>query len=98
MSLAYKTFLSQHLTLSVSTDTTVTFPNGVLAIRVRNWDTVNRVLLSQTAITSDVDATATRVGKAGSADIPTVTTLPVRTTTIHLRSAGASEVTIEGYF
>jgi hypothetical protein len=93
----YKAFESQHLTLTPSTDTTITFDPDIIAIRVRNWDTVNRVLISQEAITSDTDATATRVGKAATADIPTVTTIPVRTDTIHLRSAGASEVTIEGY-
>lgn len=97
MSLPYKAFESQHVTLVASTDTTLTFDPPVIAIRVRNWDTSNRVLVSQEAIASDVDATASRVGKAGATDIPTVTTYPVRTASIHLRSAGASEVTVEGY-
>lgn len=98
MSLPYKAFRAQHLTLVASTDTTVTFPRLVEAIRVRNWDTSNQVLVSMEAIASDVDATASRVGKAGATDIPTVSTFPVRTDTIQLRSAGASEVTVEGYY
>lgn len=98
MSLPYKAFEAQHTTLTPSTDTIFTFDPPVIAIRVRNWDTANRVLVKLDTITSDVDALATRVGKAGATDIPTVTTFPVRTTTIHLRSAGASEVTVEGYY
>jgi hypothetical protein len=98
VSLPYKSFRPQHLTLVASTDTTITFPRTVEAVRVRNWDTANRVLVSMEAITSDVDATADRVGKAGATDIPTVSTFPVRTDTIHIRSAGASEVTVSGYY
>jgi hypothetical protein len=97
VSLPYRDFESQHATLTPSTDTTFTFTPPILAIRVRNWDIANRVLVSTATITSAVDATATRVGKAATADIPTISTFPVRTQTIHLRSAGASEVTVEGY-
>lgn len=98
MSLPYKDFQAQHVTLVASTDTTITFAHAVEAIRIRNWDTTNRVLVKNDAIANDTDATASRVGKAGATDIPTVTTFPVRTDTIHLRSAGASEVTVEGYW
>lgn len=97
MSLPYKAFESTHLTLTPSTDTTVTFDPPIIAIRVRNWDTARRILVSQTAIANDTDATASRVGKAPTTDIATISTFPVRTATIHLRSAGASEVTVEGY-
>jgi hypothetical protein len=97
MSLPYRAFEAQHLTLVPSTDTTVTFDPPVTAIRVRNWDPVNRVLVKMDAITSDTDALATRVGAAPDTDLPNNTTFPVRTDTIHLRSAGASEVTVEGY-
>ena len=98
MSLPYKAFETQHITLVASTDTTVTFDPPVVAIRVRNWDTTARVLVSLTAIASDVDATASRVGKAPAADIPNNSTFPVRTSVLHLRSAAAAEVSVEGYF
>jgi hypothetical protein len=97
VSLPYKAFEAQHLTLVASTDTTITFDPPVVAIRIRNWDTANRVLVKQDPITSDTDPLATRVGKAPAADIPNNSTFPVRTSTIHLRSAGASEVSVEGY-
>jgi hypothetical protein len=97
VSLPYKTFEAQHLTLVASTDTTVTFDPPVTAIRIRNWDTANRVLVKLGVITSDSDALATRIGRAPSTEIPNNTSFPVRTSTIHLRSAGASEVSIEGY-
>lgn len=98
MSLPFKDFDATHVTLAPSTDTTVTFSRLTEAVRIRNWDTGNRLLVKTSAITSDADATASRVGKAGSADIPTVSVFPVRTTSIHVRSAGASEVTLEAYF
>lgn len=98
MSLPYKAFEAQHLTLAASTDTTVTFDPPVTAIRVRNWDTTARLLVSLSAITSDTDATASRVGKAPGSDMPNVSTFPVRTATVHLRSSAASEVTVEGYY
>lgn len=98
MSLPFKDFDATHLTLAPSTDTTVTFTRLTEAFRIRNWDTTNRVLVKTAVISSDVDATASRVGKAGTADIPTVSVFPVRTFSIHLRSAGASEVTVEGYY
>lgn len=98
MSLPFKDFSATHTTLSASTDTTISFPRLVEAVRVRNWDTANRVLVKTGAIATDVDATASRVGKAGTADIPTVSVFPVRVSSIHVRSAGASEVTIEGYW
>ena len=97
MSLPYKAFESQHVTLVASTDTTLSFDPPVVAVRVRNWDTTNRLLVSLTSIASDVDATASRVGKAPAADIANNSTFPVRTSSLHLRSAGASEVTVEGY-
>ncbi|MGH8897505.1 MAG: hypothetical protein ACRDZ4_10875 [Egibacteraceae bacterium] len=97
MSLPYRAFETQHLTLVASTDTTVSFDPPATAIRVRNWDSANRVLVSLSPIASDSDATASRVGKAPAADIPNISTFPVRTAALHLRSAGASEVTVEAY-
>lgn len=98
MSLPFKDFEAQHVTLVASTDTTITFTRLTEAIRVRNWDTTNRILVKTGAITSDSDATASRVGAAGTTSVPTVSVFPVRSQTIHIRSAGASEVTVEGYW
>lgn len=97
MSLPFREYDSVHQTLVASTDTTITFLTPVMAVRVRNWDPANRVLVSLDPITSDSDATADRVPAASSANAPAVSVFPVRTQSIHLRSAGASEVTVSGY-
>jgi hypothetical protein len=93
----FDTFEAQHITLVASTDTTITFASSVSLVRVLNWDTANRLLVKDGAITSDADAAATRVGFAPTASVPGSRTLPFQTTTLHLRSAGAGEVTVEGY-
>lgn len=90
-------FEAQDLTLVASTDTTVTFASPVRMVRILNWDTANRVLVKNSAISSNTDAAATRVGIAPTASVAGSRTLPYRTTTIHLRSAGTSNVTVEGY-
>lgn len=93
----WTTFEAQHVTLVASTDTTITFSAAVRAVQVKNWDTSFRVLVKDGAIATDVDATASRVGKAPAADVNNSDWFPFATTTIHLRSANTSEVTIEGY-
>jgi hypothetical protein len=97
VSLPYKAFEAQHLTLTPGADTVVTFDPDILAIRIRNWSTTDRVLVKQDVISGAADPLASRVGIAGATDIPTVSTFPVRTSTIHILSAGAAEVTVEGY-
>lgn len=89
--------LCQHITLTGGIDTTITFAQEVRIVRVVNWSTTQRVLVKNSAITSDTDAAATRVGKAPAADVPGTRTFPFRTSTIHLRSAGDAEVSVEGY-
>lgn len=90
-------FEAQHVTLSASTDTTITASGAARMVRVLNWDTANRVLVKNGAISSDTDAAASRVGKAPAADVPGSRTIPFTTSTIHLRSASTSEVTVEFY-
>lgn len=91
------TFESDHRTLTASTDTTITFSAEVRMVRVVNWDTARRVLVKDAAIGTDTDSASARVGKAPAADVSNEKWFPIKTTTIHLRSAGASEVTVEGY-
>lgn len=91
-------FEAQHVTLTSSTDTAITFAQPVRIVRVLNWDIGNRILAKDGAIANNTDATATRVGVAPTASVPGSRTFPFKTTSIHLRSAGASEVSIEGYF
>lgn len=93
----WTTFEAQHVTLSASTDTTITFASAVRAVQVKNWDVANVVLVKNGAIATDVDASASRVGFAPAANIPNSDWFPIATTTIHIRSAGASICTIEGY-
>lgn len=93
----YDTFEAQHVVLVGSTDTTITFSSAVRLVRISNWDTVNRILAKDGSISSDSDVTAARVGKAPAADVPGQMYFPFATTTIHVRSAVGSEVTVEGY-
>lgn len=92
----FDTFEADHRTLVASTDTTLTF-TGFRMIRVLNWDTANRVLVKDGAITSDSDSSATRVGKAPTDDVPSSRSIPINGTTIHVRSAATSEITVEAY-
>lgn len=87
-----------HQTLVASTDTTITLAQPARIIRVVNWDITNPVLIKDSAISTDVDATATRVGVAPATNVPNTRTFPFLTSTIHLRSAGASVVSIEAFF
>jgi hypothetical protein len=93
----YDTFEAQHITLVASTDTTITFTEAVRAVRISNWDINSRVLVKDGAIATDSDASSARVGKAPAADVPGSAWFPFATTTIHLRSTGANEITVEGY-
>lgn len=90
------TMEAAHVTLVSSTSTPFSFSAEVEVVRVKNWDTSNRVLVKSSAISSDVDAAASRVGKAPTADVPNSEFYPV-SGTIFLRSASASEVTVEGF-
>jgi hypothetical protein len=94
----YNSFEAQHVTLVPSTDTTITFAQPVRNIHIKNWDTSNRILVKDGAIASDSDATASRVGKSPTTDVPGADWFPFATLTIHLRSSSGSEVTVEGYF
>lgn len=85
-----------HATLGASTSTPFTFTAAVEVVRIKNWDTTNRVLVKSSAVSSDADASASRIGKAPAADLPNSEFYPV-SGTIHLRSAGAAEVTVEGF-
>lgn len=91
-------FEAQHTTLTAGTDTTITFAQPVRVVRLSNFDTTNRVLVKNGAITTNTDAAAARVGIAPTANVPGEDYFPYITTTIHLRSAGASEVTVVGFF
>lgn len=88
---------ADHRTLTASQSTAITFNREVRAVRVTNWDTVNRVLFKTSTIGSDTDAAAARCGKAPKADVPSETWFPVKGRTFYVRSAGASEITVEGY-
>lgn len=87
---------ASHATLIASTSTPFTFSAAVEVVRVKNWDTANRVLVKSSAISSDVEATASRVGFAPTTSVPNSEFYPV-SGTIYLRSAAASEVTVEGF-
>jgi hypothetical protein len=93
----YASFESDHRTLVASADATITFASPVRMVRVSNWDAVNRLLVKAGAIASDTDAAASRVGAAPGADQPSILEFRIATSEIHIRSAGASEVTIEGF-
>lgn len=91
-------FEAQDITLVANTDTTVTFAGGqVRLIRVLNYDTVNTIRVKNGAITSNTDTTSDKVGVAPAANVPFGEYFPYTTTTIHLRSAGASEVAVKGF-
>lgn len=93
----YANFESQYVTLSSGTDTTITFSQSVRMVRVTNWDAVNVVLVKNGTISTDTDATASRVGIAPATNVPGGEVFPIVTSTIHIRSAGASVVTVEGF-
>lgn len=88
---------AQHVTLTPNTDTAISFAQEVELIFVTNWSTTGRVLAKFAVITSNTDASAARVGLAPASDIPNDKPFIRRTTSIHIRSAVAAEVTVEGY-
>lgn len=91
-------FEAQEVTLTASTDTTITFAGGqVRLVRVLNYDTVNPVRVKNGAISSNTDASSDKVGVAPAANVPFGEYFPYKTTTIHLRSAGASDVVVKGF-
>jgi hypothetical protein len=91
-------FEAQTVILAGSTDTTITFAQAVRLVHVKNFDTTTRVKVKDGAITSDSDATASWVGAAPVTNVPCSDWFPFATTTLHLRSAAASEVVVEGFF
>lgn len=93
----YSNFESNHQTISASTDTTITFSQAVRMVRVTNWDIVNIVLVKNGSISTNSDSTASRVGIAPALNIPNSEIFPITTSSIHIRSAGSSEVTVEGF-
>lgn len=93
----YANFESSHQTLSANTDTTITFSASVRLVRVTNWDILNVILVKNGAISSNTDATASRVGIAALLNIPNSEVFPITTSSIHVRSAAASVVTVEGF-
>jgi hypothetical protein len=94
----FDSFQAIHEILIVSTDTTFSFSQAVRACRVTNWNTTGRVLVKDGPIISDTDAAAASVGRATAADVPGQIWFPFATSTIHLRSSVAAEVTVEGYY
>ncbi len=91
-------FECQRITLVALTDTTVTFAEGVRAVRVTNYDTGNTILVKNGSISGSADTTTRRVGVAPVTNVPNSAWFPFRTTTIHVLSAGASVIEVEGYF
>jgi hypothetical protein len=85
-------------TLSASTDTTITFTQPVRLVKVKNFDTTNVIFVRDAAIASDTPSNAEKVGVAPATNVPAVEYFPFKTTTVHLRGAGASAVSVTGYF
>lgn len=84
--------------LVASTDTTITFTQPVRLIKVKNESLVSTVFVRDAAIASDTPANAEMVGVAAAANLPNTDWFPIKTTTIHLRSAGTPTVDITGFF
>lgn len=88
----------KRLTLVADTNTAVDFAQTVRIIRVVNWDIVNEVLVKTSPTSSLTDVDSTSVGAAPAAGVPNSRTFVLRRAQIHLRSAGASRVNVEGMF
>lgn len=84
--------------LTPEDDMTVTFDQRVRLVRVVNWTTNQRLLVKDGPIADSADDTATRVGYAPTTSVPATRVFPFVTDTIHVLSAGANEVTVEGFF
>lgn len=93
----YLNFQSTHVTLVASTDTIITFSTAVKFVRVTNWDILNLILVKNGAIATDTDSTCSRVGIAPILNLSNSESFPITTGSIHIRSAGASTVTVEGF-
>lgn len=93
----YANFESTHMTLVAGADTTITFSQTVRLVRITNWDIVNRLLVKNGVITSNTDSSASRVGIAPALNVPNSEVFPILTASIHIRSASASEITVEGF-
>jgi hypothetical protein len=98
VSTEFTSFQSFEQSLVASTDTTITFSQPVRLIRVKNFDVSNVVLVKNGAIASNTDANSDWVGVAPVANLPTSDFFPYTTTTIHLRSAGTSQICVTGWF
>lgn len=91
-------FEAQKVTLVAGTDTIITFAQSVRLVRIKNFDTANQVLVKNSAIATNTDAASDYVGVAPVANVPSTDYFPYITTTIHLRSAGNSVVSLTGFF
>lgn len=90
----------QHMTLTANADVPVTFAGGpVRLVHILNWSTTTRLLVKDSAIISNTDAGASRIGIAPANDICNDDWFPYKnpTATIHLRSGSTNEVTVIGY-
>lgn len=85
-------------TLTASTDTTISFSETVRLVRVKNFDTSNVVMVANATIASDTATNAERVGVAPVTNVPSVEYYPYKTSSIHVRSAGASSIDVTGFF
>jgi hypothetical protein len=79
-------------------DTTFTFTQVVRLVRISNWNVATRILVKDGPISSNTDLAAARIGRAYKSNVPRQLWFPFVTSTIHLRAAVTSEVTVEGYF
>lgn len=95
----YQDFQAQTITLVANTSTQVAFAQPCRMIRVKNFDTVNKVLIkSKGGITGPTDATADLIGQAPVAGTPAEDYYPIKTQSVYLLSAGNSQVTVVGFF
>ena len=91
-------FEAQHVTLTPGSSTPINFTHSVRAVRIKNWDVTNPVLVKDSAISSSSDTAASRVGVAPATNVPNGGWYPYTTKSIFILSAGASTVTVEGWF
>ncbi|HWY34530.1 MAG TPA: LamG-like jellyroll fold domain-containing protein, partial [Nitrosopumilaceae archaeon] len=94
----FTSFQSFEQNLVASTDTTITFSQPVRLIRVKNFDTGNVVLVKNGTIASNTDTASDWVGLSPLTNLPTADYFPYKTSTIHLRSAGNSQICVTGWF
>ena len=67
-------------------------------VRVKNESLTATVFVRDGAITSDTPTNAEMVGVAPAINLPTTEYYPLKTTTIHLRSAGTPTISATGFY